>query len=148
MVYSAQQMILYLLISAKYNYLIHSRALKWVMGGVFCFVLFCFVCVCLAYTSDDNTRTHRGPKTGPRKTLAKNAENVMFYHLRGGPRSEDLNELPTYYIYEDTRVLRSISKASRCVCVCVCVNFVRRIDPKMDDLGCFRPIPSHIEVGM
>ena len=51
------------------------------------------MCVCLAYTSEDfHMKTPRhtedstpseDPKTGPRKTLAKNAENVMFYHLRG-----------------------------------------------------------------
>ena len=65
----------------------------------------CVGCGCLGYTSEDlhmTTPRHtedstpsEDPKTGLRKTLAKNAENVMFYHLRGGPRSEDLNGLPT-----------------------------------------------------
>ena len=44
--------------------------------------------------TEDSTPSE-DPKTGPRKTLAKNAENVMFYHLRGVRRSEDLNGLPT-----------------------------------------------------
>ena len=81
-------------------------------------------CVCLAYTSEDfHMKTHRytedstpseDPKTGPRKTLAKNAKNVMFYHLRGGPRSEDLNGLPTLpYI---------------CVCVCGGGAFVKGVN--------------------
>ena len=84
---------------------------KWVRFSCFFFLCVCVcvgcvcVCVCLAYTSEDfHMKTPRhaedstpseDPKTGPRKTLAKNAENVMFYHLRGGPRSEDFNGLPT-----------------------------------------------------
>ena len=32
--------------------------------------------------TEDSTPSE-DPKTGPRKTLAKNAENVMFYHLGG-----------------------------------------------------------------
>ena len=111
-----------------------------------------FVCVCggggcvhfcLAYTSEDlhmTTPRHtedstpsEDPKTGPRKTLATNAENVMFYHLRGvsAPRTS-MDFQP--YIYEDIRVLGSISKASRGVCVCevffntlsfvLCINLV------------------------
>ena len=87
--------------------------------------------VCLAYTSEDfHMKTPRhtedstpseDPKTGPRKTLAKNAENVMFYHLRGVRAPKTSMDFQPYLIYEDIRVLGSISKASRCVCVCVCV---------------------------
>ena len=52
----------------------------------------------------------------PRKTLTKNAENVMFYHLRviSAPRISMVFKY--YYIYEDTRVLRSISTSQRWVC--------------------------------
>ena len=87
-------------------------------------------CVCLAYTSEDfHMKTHRytedstpseDPKTGPRKTLAKNAKNVMFYHLRGVRAPRTSTDFQPYLIYEDIRVLGSISKASGCVCVCVC----------------------------
>ena len=90
-----------------------------------------WVCVCLAYTSEDfhmKTLRHtedsspsEDPKTGPRKTLAKNAENVTFYHLRGVRAPRTSMDFQPYLIYEDIRVLGSISKASRCVCVCVCV---------------------------
>ena len=86
-------------------------------------------CVCLAYTSEDfHMKTHRytedstrseDPKTGPRKTLAKNAKNVMFYHLRGVRAPRTSTDFQPYLIYEDIRVLGSISKASGCVCVCV-----------------------------
>ena len=88
------------------------------------------MCVCLAYTSEDlhmTTPQHtedstpsEDPKTGPWKTLSKNAENVMFYHLRGGHAPRTSMDFQPYHIYEDIRVLRSISKASRCVYVCVC----------------------------
>ena len=68
------------------------------------------------------------PNTGPRKTLAKNAENVMFYHLRGVSAPRTSMDFKPYYIYDDTRVLGSISKASRCVWVFfflfVCFVFV------------------------
>ena len=87
------------------------------------------VCVCLAYTSEDfhmKTLRHtedstpsEDSKTGPRKTLAKNAENVMFYHLRGVRAPRTSMDFQPYLIYEDIRVLGSISKASRGVCVCV-----------------------------
>ena len=90
------------------------------------------VCVCLAYTSEDfHMKTHRytedstrseDPKTGPRKTLAKNAKNVMFYHLRGVRAPRTSTDFQPYLIYEDIRVLGSISKASGGVCVCVCLN--------------------------
>ena len=92
--------------------------------------------VCLAYTSEDfhmKTLRHtedstpsEDPKTGPRKTLAKNAENVTFYHLRGVRAPRTSMDFQPYLIYEDIRVLGSISKASRgvCVCVCVCVGGV------------------------
>ena len=50
-----------------------------------------------------------------RKTLAKNAENVMFYHLRGVRAPRTSMDFQPYLIYEDIRVLGSISKASRCV---------------------------------
>ena len=99
-----------------------------VWGGV-CVWGVC-VCVCLAYTTEDfHMKTPRhtedstpseDPKTGPRKTLAKNAENVMFYHLRGVRAPRTSMDFQPYLIYEDIRVLGSISKASRCVCVCVC----------------------------
>ena len=85
--------------------------------------------VCLAYTSEDfhmKTLRHtedstpsEDPKTGPRKTLAKNAENVMFYHLRGVRAPRTSMDFQPYLIYEDIRVLGSISKASRGVCMCV-----------------------------
>ena len=88
------------------------------------------VCVCLAYTSEDfHMKTHRytedstpseDPKTGPRKTLAKNAKNVMFYHLRGVRAPRTSTDFQPYLIYEDIRVLGSISKASGGVCVYVC----------------------------
>ena len=105
-----------------------GRGCVWGFGGV-------CVCVCLAYTSEDlhmTTPQHtkdstpsEDPKTGPRKTLAKNAENVMFYHLRGVSAPRTSMDFQPYYIYEDIRVLGSISKTSVCVCgcvwVCVCV---------------------------
>ena len=88
----------------------------------------CGGCVCLAYTSEDfHMKTPRhtedstpseDPKTGPRKTLAKNAENVMFYNLRGVRAPRTSMDFQPYLIYEDIRVLGSISKASRGVCVC------------------------------
>ena len=104
------------------------------MVSVWCFVgggCVCgggvFVCVCLAYASEDfHMKTHRytedstrseDPKTGPRKTLAKNAKNVMFYHLRGVRAPRTLTDFQPYLIYEDIRVLGSISKASGGVCV-------------------------------
>ena len=81
-----------------------------------------FLCVCLAYTSEDfHMKTHRytedstpseDPKTGPRKTLAKNAKIVMFYHLRGVRAPRTSTDFQPYLIYEDIRVLGSISKAS------------------------------------
>ena len=101
------------------------------------------VCVCLAYTSEDfHMKTPRhtedstpseDPKTGPRKTLAKNAENVMFYHLRGVRAPRTSMDFQPYLIYEDIRVLGSISKASRGVCVCVLrghswVHFAHRVE--------------------
>ena len=100
-----------------------------------CFVCGMCVCVCLAYTSEDfHMKTHRytedstpseDPKTGPRKTLAKNVKNVMFYHLRGVRAPRTSTDFQPYLIYEDIRVLGSISKASGGVCVCggvgVCV---------------------------
>ena len=111
---------------------------KWVcecVGGLCGGVWVCVwggvcVCVCLAYTSEDfHMKTHRytedstpseDPKTGPRKTLAKNAKNVMFYHLRGVRAPRTSTDFQPYLIYEDVRVLGSISKASGGVCVCVC----------------------------
>ena len=112
------------------------------INWTFCLILyFAFVCVrgggecacvCLAYTSEDfhmKTLRHtedstpsEDPKTGPRKTLAKNAENVMFYHLRGVRAPRTSMDFQPYLIYEDIRVLGSISKASRCVRVCDGVN--------------------------
>ena len=62
--------------------------------------------------TEDSTPSE-DPKTGPRKTLAKNAENVMFYHLRGVRSPRTSMDFQPYYTYEDTRVLGSISKASR-----------------------------------
>ena len=92
------------------------------------------VCVCLAYTSEDfHMKTHRytedstpseDPKTGPRKTLAKNAKNVMFYHLRGVRAPRTSTDFQPYLIYEDIRVLGSISKASGGVCVCLVLLFL------------------------
>ena len=113
--------------------------LKTYMFGCVCVCVCVGGCVCLAYTSEDfHMKTPRhtedstpseDPKTGPRKMLAKNAENVMFYHLRGVRAPRTSMDFQPYLIYEDTRVLGSISKASRCVCVCggvgvcVCVSF-------------------------
>ena len=102
-------------------------------GGVFVWVcVWVSGCVCLAYTSEDfhmKTLRHtedstpsEDPKTGPRKTLVKNAENVMFYHVRGVRAPRTSMDFQPHLIYEDIRVLGSISKASRGVCVCVCVS--------------------------
>ena len=66
------------------------------------------------YTEDSTPS--EDPKTGPRKTLAKNAKNVMFYHLRGVRAPRTSTDFQPYLIYEDIRVLGSISKASGCVC--------------------------------
>ena len=70
--------------------------------------------------TEDSTPSE-DPKTGPRKTLAKNAENVMFYHLRGVRAPRTSMDFQPYLIYEDIRVLGSISKASRCVFAGVCL---------------------------
>ena len=64
------------------------------------------LCVCIPIFSEDlHMTTHRHTEdskpsedlyTGSRKTLAKNAENVMFYRGGGGgggQRSEDFNGL-------------------------------------------------------
>ena len=93
------------------------------------------MCVCITYLSEDlhmTTPRHtkdctpsKDPNTGPRKTLAKNAENVMFYHLRGVSTPRTSMDFKNYYIYEDTRVLRSISNSQGvwgCVCVCAVVG--------------------------
>ena len=76
------------------------------------------------YTEDSTPS--EDPKTGPRKTLAKNAKNVMFYHLRGVRAPRTSTDFQPYLIYEDIRVLGSISKASGGVCVCFvfCFCFV------------------------
>ena len=84
-------------------------------------------CLYFRGLSYENTPIHEDstpsedPKTGPRKTLAKNAKNVMFYHLRGVRAPRTSTDFQPYLIYEDIRVLGSISKASGGVCVCVCV---------------------------
>ena len=62
------------------------------------------------YTEDSTPS--EDPKTGPRKTLAKNAKNVMFYHLRGVRAPRTSTDFQPYLIYEDIRVLGSVSKAS------------------------------------
>ena len=100
----------------------------WV-GGCWCVVCGGGVCGCAfallilprtfiwkhhRYTEDSTPS--EDPKTGPRKTLAKNAENVMFYHLRGVRAPRTSMDFQPYLIYEDIRVLGSISKASRGVC--------------------------------
>ena len=72
--------------------------------------------------TEDSTPSE-DPKTGPRKTLAKNAENLMFYHLKGVRAPRTSMDFQPYCRYEDIRVLGSISKASRCVGVCVSVFF-------------------------
>ena len=63
----------------------------------------------------EDFKSSEDQNTGPRKTLAKNAKNVMFYQGgggEGGQRSEDFNGLQKLlYIYEDTRVLGSISNS-------------------------------------
>ena len=83
------------------------------MGGAKC------VCVCFAYISEDlDTTTHRHTEDSkpsehlymrPRKTLAKNAKNVMFYHLRWV--SALRTSVDVIYYYEDTQVLGSISNS-------------------------------------
>ena len=70
--------------------------------------------VCLAYTSEDlhmTTPRHTEDstpsedlKTGPRKTLAKNAENVMFYHLGGGGASMDFQPYLYMRTYESSEI--------------------------------------------
>ena len=42
----------------------------------------------------------------------------MFYHLRGVRAPRTSMDFQPYLIYEDIRVLGSISKARGCVCVC------------------------------
>ena len=61
------------------------------------------VFLCFAVISEDlhmTTHQHTEDSTPsedlymrPRKTLSKNAENVMFYHLTGSQRSENFNGL-------------------------------------------------------
>ena len=79
------------------------------------------VCVCIPILSEDlHIPTHRhtedskpseDPNTGSRKTLARNAENVI-----STPRSS--MDFKYYYIFEDTRVLESICNSRVTVCVC------------------------------
>ena len=53
--------------------------------------------------------------TCPQKTLAKNAKNIMFYHLRGISTPRTSMDFMFYYIHEDTQVLRSISNSRGCI---------------------------------
>ena len=110
------------------------------------------VCVCLAYTSEDfhmKTLRHtedstpsEDPKTGPRKTLAKNAENVMFYHFRGVRAPRTSMDFQPYLIYEDIRVCVGGGGwgcvwVCVCVCVCVCVFLLKFL---LCQLGFRRPL--------
>ena len=87
------------------------------------------VCVCARLHSypfrgpsyDDTPRILNMLRMGPRKTLAKNAENVMFYHLRGVSAPRTSMDFKYYYICEDTQVLRSICNSGVCGGGCVCV---------------------------
>ena len=63
---------------------------------------------------------YEDPNMGPCKTLAKNAENVMFCHLKGVNALRTSMDFKNYYIYGDTQVLRSINNSWGGVgCVCV-----------------------------
>ena len=78
-----------------------------VCGGVHCIT---YLYEDLHMTTPRHTKDStpfEDPNTGPRKTLAKNAENVMFYHLRGSADSalRGLQCTSKITIYEDTRVL-------------------------------------------
>ena len=91
-------------------------------------------CVCLTYlprtfiwqhhdtprtwdksVSAEDSIPSEDPNTDPRKTLAKNTENIMFYHLRGVSAPRTSMDFKNHYIYEDTRVLGSISNSRVCV---------------------------------
>ena len=88
-------------------------------------------CICITHLSKDlhmTTPPHtedstpsEDPNTGPQKTLAKNAENVMFFHLRGvssAPRT--LMDFKNYYIFMKTHKSLEVLVIHGCVCVCVC----------------------------
>ena len=85
------------------------------------------------YTEDSTPS--EDPKTGPRKTLAKNAKNVMFYHLRGVRAPRTSTDFQPYLIYEDIQVLGSISKASGGGCVCVHQNVVEFKIPYLKNIN-------------
>ena len=109
---------------------------RWVWGGV-------YVCVRLPYLSSEDLhmttprmtpRTLHVPRTqthtGPRKTLAKNTENIMFYHLRGSAlRGPQRTSKITIYIWGHSSPRKY--KQNRGVCMCqwgegvfVCVCFL------------------------
>ena len=105
-----------------------------------------YVCVRLPYLSSEDLdmttprmtpRTLHVPRTqthtGPRKPLAKNTENIMFYHLRGSAlRGPQRTSKITSYMrtHESSEVLAKPVCGGVCVCVCwggclfVCVFFV------------------------
>ena len=64
----------------------------------------------------EDSKPSEDPYTGPLKTLAENAENVMFYHLRGVSAPRTSMDFKYYYIFEDTRVLGSICNSWGCMC--------------------------------
>ena len=89
-----------------------------------CWGVFAYLCEDLDMTKHQHTKdseTSEDLYTRPRKPLAKNTENVMFYHLVGGGGSAlqglQWTSCIDIYIYEDTRVLGSISNSQGCVCV-------------------------------
>ena len=72
--------------------------------------------------TEDSTPSE-DPYTGPRKTLAKNAENVMFYHLRGvsTPRTSWTSKITMYMRTHKSSEVLVIHRGGVCVWVCVCV---------------------------
>ena len=119
-------------------------SILFVCGGVGSWVCVCGGtvcgggCVCLAYISEylhmtswqhtDTPRTLHLPRTymRPHKILAKNAENIMFYHLRGWGVSSLTTSMDFiyYYIYMRTHKFLEVWVFHGGVwrgVVCVCV---------------------------
>ena len=71
----------------------------------------------------DTPRTLHLPRTQKRvlgKRWLKTSKTSCFTILGGVRAPRTSTDFQPYLIYEDIRVLGSISKASGCVCVCVC----------------------------